>query len=294
MSWALGAVALLLGLYLSAFFFPYPLFPHHMEASGFKVYSDHEIPENFKLVLDDARRRVEAMPLYRADAMPRIFVCRSMRLFEFLVKLAGRDHAGQGLLVSMAGNAFFSEHGIEAVARRNQTRPAHSRLEGSWSAAIAHEVAHHLVFTEMGFFGAWRIPVWKSEGYADCTANLTEGGSDPVRETLYQVALLVDDSLWQGPTGAIDRRHFRWQVMVKFLCEVKGLGLTGLLAEDVTEAGTWTQLINWQRRSSHPMEVDWRNFTSMIAPSSECESACLTRCCSGPGQREVSVAQAFY
>jgi len=254
---AVGAVAVLLGLYLSVFFFPYPLFPHHMEAAGFSVYADHEIPGSFRLVLQDARRRAEAMPLYRAEAMPRIFVCRSQRCFELLTTLAGKRHAGQGLLVSVAGNAFFSEHGMEAVARRRRTFTPQSRLQGSWSAAIAHEVAHHLVFTELGFFGARHMPAWKAEGYADYTAHLTEGGSDPAREILDYVALLVDDSLWQGPAGAVDRRHFRWQVMVTFLCEVKEVGLTGLLDEDVTEAGTWNALLAWQRRSSHPPEVHW-------------------------------------
>jgi hypothetical protein len=166
-AWALGALAVVLGLYLSVFFFPYPVFPHHMKAAGFSVYSDHEIPESFKLVLEDARRRAKAMPLYRPDALPRIFVCRSQRCFELLVKLAGKRYAGQGLLVSVAGNAFLSEHGIEAVARRNQALCSHSRLEGSWSAAIAHEVAHHLLFTTIGFSGTQRIPAWKSEGYAD-------------------------------------------------------------------------------------------------------------------------------
>lgn len=255
-AWAFGAAAILFGLYLSVFFFPYPLFPHHAEAGGFSVYSDRVIPESFKTVLDDARRRVEAMPLYSADAMPRIFVCRSQRRFEFLVRLAGRRHAGQGLIVSVAGNAFLSEHGIEAVGRRNQAGPANSRLEGSWPAAIAHEVAHHLVFTEIGFRGSRRIPVWKSEGYADYTANLTGLGPDPGSGILDRITLLGDDSSWQGPAAAIDRRHFRWQVMVEFLCEVKGLDLSGLLAEDVTEADTWTELIAWSRQNPRSAEVD--------------------------------------
>ncbi len=59
--WGLAVVVVLFGLYLSVFFFPYPLFPHHIEHAGFNVYSDREIPEGFEVVLADARRRVEAM-----------------------------------------------------------------------------------------------------------------------------------------------------------------------------------------------------------------------------------------
>jgi len=56
----LGVLALLAGLYLSVCFLPYPLFRHHMAAASFSVDSDRQIPENFRLVLADVRRRVDA------------------------------------------------------------------------------------------------------------------------------------------------------------------------------------------------------------------------------------------
>ena len=273
---ALGAVAVLVGLYLSVFFFPYPLFRHHTRAAGFSVYSDREIPAEFGLVLDDARRRVEAMPLYRGGGLPRIFVCRSRRLFELLVKLAGKRHAGQGLLISAAGNAFLSEQGIRAVARRNTVHPAHSRLEGSWPAAIAHEVAHQLVVDELGFWKTRKIPVWKAEGYADYSANLASASSEPdsapvgsktppspvphalrctrrceMRADLVtRVAILLDDEAWRGSLGFVDRRHFRWQLEVEYLCTVGGLDLSGLLADEVTEAVAWNEMMEWWGRQA--------------------------------------------
>ena len=83
----LAVVVSLIGLYLSVFFLPYPLFPHHIEHEGFTVYSDREIAEDFRQVLEYARLRVDAMELYRGQELPRIFVCRSQRLFEFFVRL---------------------------------------------------------------------------------------------------------------------------------------------------------------------------------------------------------------
>ena len=82
--WGLGAVLLLIVLYLSVFFLPYPLFPHHLEHAGFSLYSDREIPGGFETVLDDARHRVDAMELDRGRTAPRLFVCRSQRLFAFV------------------------------------------------------------------------------------------------------------------------------------------------------------------------------------------------------------------
>jgi len=247
--WALGGIVVLLGLYLSVFFFPYPLFPHHAEFAGFSVYSDRKIPAEFEPVFSDARHRVEKMELYRGEPPLRIFICRSHRRFALLVRLAGKRYAGQGLLISVAGNAFLSETGIEAVARRNRGRPAHSRLDGSWSAAIAHEVAHHLVFAELGFKKTRMIPAWKSEGYADYSANLASTAADPDYDFRDRISLLLDDSSWQHPTGSIDRRHFRWHLLVEYLCAVKDLGFSDLLDERVTEGGTRSEMMAWYEES---------------------------------------------
>lgn len=243
--WGLGAAVVLVALYLSVFFLPYPLFPHHAEFAGFSVYSDSEIPADFELVLEDAKLRIEGMELYRGAKNLRVFVCRSQRLFVFINKLAGKRHVGQALVISVAGNAFFSEAVIESVGQRNGGRPVHSRLEGSWSAAIAHEAAHDLVFSEIGFKRARRIPVWKSEGYADFSANLASAGADPNYDFRSRIGLLLDDDSWQSAAGFIDRRHFRWHLLVEFLCSVKGLTFADLMDPGVTEESARAEMMAW-------------------------------------------------
>jgi len=244
-----GTAALLLGLYLSVFFVPYPLFRHHAELAGFSVYSDREIPEGFGQVFADARHRVDQMELYHGAPPPRIFICRSRRLFVFLVRLAGKRHAGQGLLISAAGNAFLSADGIESVARRNRERPAHSRLEGSWSAAVAHEVAHHLMFSELGLTRARATPVWKSEGYADYAANAAAAGPQTDSNLRSRVRLLLDEERWRGFSGSVDRRHFRWHVLVDYLCTIQDLDFHDLMDEAVTESEAWYWLMEWYDQS---------------------------------------------
>ena len=243
--WGLALVVVLFGLYLSVFFFPYPLFPHHAEFAGFSVYSDREIPSDFELVVDDARRRVEAMELYPGAKNPRIFVCRSQRLFVFIVKLAGKRHFGQALVISAAGNAFFSEKGIEAIGLRNGGRPVHSRLQGSWSAAIAHEVAHLQMVAIVGVRGGQGLPRWKSEGYADFAANLEAAASDPDYDFAERVEFLLDRDHWQPPVTTFDRDHFRWHLLVEYLCMMEGLTFEDLLDAGVTEEHAWESLMAW-------------------------------------------------
>jgi hypothetical protein len=261
--WGLAVVIVVIALYLAVFFLPYPLFPHHIEHAGFSLYSDREIPEDFKQVLEDARLRVDAIELYRGQAPPRVFVCRSQRLFVFFIKLAGKRQAGQGLLISVAGNAFFSEAMIRAIGQRNDGRPVHSRLEGSWAAAIAHEVAHDLVFAELGFSRSREIPVWKSEGYADFQANLASAATDPGYDLRGRIEILLDDHAWRSPTKFVDRRHFRWHLLVEFLCAEKGLSFTELMDDSITEEQTRTEIMAWysspdagysilDTRSAHP------------------------------------------
>ena len=244
----LAVAVVLFGLYLSVFFFPYPLFPHHAELAGFSVYSDREIPNDFELLVEDARRRVEAMELYRGAKPPRLFVCRSQRLFVFLVRLTGKRYAGQALVISAANNAFLSEEGIEAIGRRNSGRPVNSRLQGSWSAAIAHEVAHLQMVDAVGARGGRRLPRWKSEGYADFAANHVATASDPEYEFSRRVEFLLDDDHWQPPVTTFDRRHFRWHLLVEYLCSVKGLAFEDLMDAGVTEESARAEMMAWYSR----------------------------------------------
>jgi hypothetical protein len=265
---ALAVAVVLFGLYLSVFFFPYPLFPHHAELAGFSVYSDREIPNDFELVVEDARRRIEAMELYRGAKNPRIFVCRSQRLFVFIVKMAGKSHFGQALVVSAAGNAFFSEEGIETIGLRNYGRPVHSRLQGSWSAAIAHEVAHLQIIASVGVRGGRGLPRWKSEGYADFAANLAATASDPEYEFSRRVEFLLDDDHWRPPVTTFDRRHFRWHLLVEYLCSVKGLTFAELLDAGVTEESARAEMMAWYSSPPRhpPIQVKGAGNRSHPAP----------------------------
>ena len=242
---ALVAVLVLFGLYLSVFFLPYPMFPHHLNHAGFSVYSDREFPVEFESTLEDSRRRVEAMELFRGDDPPRLFICHSQRLFELFCRLAGKPHSGQGLLISLANNAFISAPGVATVAQRHGGRPTHSRFEGSWAAAIAHETNHHLVFQRIGLGGVKAIAPWKAEGYADYQANLAPASADSDYNLRTRIELVLDDSKWTGSTAIVDRRHFRWHVLVEYLYTVKGITFRQLLAPELTEKAAMAEMMAW-------------------------------------------------
>ena len=45
--------------------------------------------------------------------------------------------------------------------------------------------------------------------------------------------------------GYVDRRHFRWHVLVEYLCSVKGLTFTDLKDAGVTEESAESEMMSW-------------------------------------------------
>jgi hypothetical protein len=100
-----------------------------------------------------------------------------------------------------------------------------------------------------------RIPVWKSEGYADHQANLA-AAADPGYDLRGRIELLLDDDSWRSAMGFVDRRHFRWHVLVEYLCAVEGLGFRDLMAGSVTEESARARMMAWYSTSKPNESVE--------------------------------------
>ncbi len=121
------------------------MFPHHAELAGFSVYSDREISDDFGLVMDEARHRIEAWSLPGGNDL-RIFVCLSAALRALIGWRASA--AGPGAVISAAGNAFFSARNRKG---RNVRVPIRgSRVRGRRLCARGSR----LVFAELGSGGS--------------------------------------------------------------------------------------------------------------------------------------------
>ena len=60
-----------------------------------------------------------------------------------------------------------------------------------------------------------------------------------------RVELLIDEDSWRSATGFVDRRHFRWHLLVEYLVAVKGLTFAELMEEGVTEENTRVEMMGW-------------------------------------------------
>jgi hypothetical protein len=240
-----GVVALVLvALDVAILAYPAPLFAHKARFGEFTVFSDQPIAEGFGQVIDGVRMRVSAMENAQPGSKVHVFICGNERLYGLFAFLTRRTSNSMGIGLYAFGNVYLNESKIQRVATGNTAGIRHSRFEGAFDEAIAHEIAHFNVVRALGYRRAMAIPAWKSEGYAEYQANLAATRADSSYVFADRIDLLRDNAVWgRGVSWA--RSAYEWQALVEFLGDVRGLGLNDLLDEGVTESWARREMLAW-------------------------------------------------
>ncbi len=243
-------VFILLLLDIAAHAYPNPLFAHKHRFEEFTVYSSQPLPDDFDRVIDDVRARIEAMEYARPGARHRVYICGDQKRYSILAFLSRRSRNSMAIGLSVFGNIYMNEPKIRRMAAENYGGIRHSRFEGDFAEAIAHEIAHFNVVKALGFWNAIGMPVWKSEGYAEYQANIAPTRADSAYRFVDRIDLLMNRGFWGG--GSLARRLFEWHLLVEFLADVKGIGLDDLVDEAISESKTRQEMLAWyeERRSA--------------------------------------------
>ncbi len=245
--WTLRGLLLLLFLaafYIAAVAFPYPLFTHKHRCDEFTIYSNQPLPDEVEQVIEGVRARIGAMEYARPGAECRVFICGNQRLYSLFAFLTRRSSNSLGIGLSLIGNIYLNEPKIRRNAAHNYGGIRHSRFEGDFAEAIAHEIAHFNVVKRLGFRTAIDLPFWKGEGYAEYQANLATTRGDSSYVFIDRIDLLLNDAIW-GHYEPIARRLFECHLLVEFLAEVKRFGLNDLVDETVTETFAREEMFTW-------------------------------------------------
>jgi len=150
---------------------PTPLFAHSLEYGQFILKSDRPIEPEWRLVLDDAKRRLISSDLYDPNAQLRIFVCNeSWRLWLYT-----RSTSVGGFADTFVTRNIFLR---ESNATENRIIPPSGTLADAdvrpLSYFIAHEATHVMQSREFGRLMSLRSPIWLVEGHADVVAKAGE------------------------------------------------------------------------------------------------------------------------
>ncbi len=241
----LGVLVLLViaALYVGFLAFPSPLFAHKGSFDEFTVYSNVSLDDAFDPIMEEARVRIAAMDDARPGERYRIYLCESGRLYPLFAALTRRTANSLAIGVSALGTIYVNEAKVQSMAQQHAGRIPHSRFEGNLAEVVAHEVAHFNVVERLGYRAALRMPVWKSEGYAEYQANRATTRADSSYDFVSRIDLLRNGPYWGD--ASVARRLFEWHLLVEFLADVKGYDLEQLVDPAVTEPDARSEMIAW-------------------------------------------------
>jgi hypothetical protein len=214
---AAGIVAL---AYLFILTFPGTLFAHRMTRGNFRVASDVPIDPALAAVLDRAAVGLRSSAIDDPAMVHRVYLCRSAWRRALLAPTGLKAFGSTPMPFGYTVILGRPDVPADRIARGGP-RPSSRALSG----VIAHERAHALINARFGPLAGLSLPSWKKEGYCDYVAGET---SFPIAEA----KRLIRDGR-DAPEPSF--RYARAYLIVKYLIEVEGLSVEGLMALRVDE-----------------------------------------------------------
>jgi hypothetical protein len=233
--WSLGGVALVAAGVTALLAAPQPLYPYHLQHSGFELWSDQPVDQAAgDRLLADVESRLAHSIFGAAEGSRRIFIANSSwreRLFFLWTYGAGGVNH-----FPITRNAFLRRSDVPADRLFGHSgRPGDPPRTLAYYAA--HELAHGLTGERAGAVVYARMPRWLREGLADYAAL----GSGRAKE---MAGALAQDDPRLSPERS--GHYLRYHLIVACAHENAGLTLAQLLAlrlSDEEAASRWLEAV---------------------------------------------------
>jgi hypothetical protein len=241
-------VAILFALQLSVLAFPQPFFSHSQEIGYCQVYSDVEITPQLVEVINDVNGRLDAIELHDKNKTNRVFICHSQGLYSFFARLTLVTPMAQGYNLSTFGNSFVSMTRIDQLRTSSGGFPPYAITEGNPAHTIVHEIVHQYMVDTLGFFGNYRLPPMKREGYAEYGSSIRHIRDDVVYPLPRRIDILLNDDYWFSGYDRV-REHYRAGLIVEYLSELKGYSFADIMDDSLRLDSAYEEMIQWYNQS---------------------------------------------
>jgi hypothetical protein len=211
---------------------PQPLFAHSAQRANVVLHARTPLPPEGEALLDDVVRRISRSPLYDPARTHHVFVCDTQALFA-LFALWNRG-VGAIAQVHLSGNVFIRP---ASVARNRVIRRSGADTPGERTLAyfITHEITHAMTADRVGRWRYFKLAAFQQEGYADYVAFGRPVDFARGREGLAAGAREMSPKL----SGL----YLRYELLVAYLLERRGLSVDALLAQPIEAAGVERELL---------------------------------------------------
>lgn len=201
-------------LYALLHIFPQTVFSHSVTANGITIYSRSTMPPEATLCATRASELLKQSELAAAERHERVFVCDTPWLFRLFNP---RCSGAFAVSVPLTDNVFVAAADFYADVAMRSGPDFNKR---SFSAVMAHEIAHGLIRHRLGLVNSIRLPDWVAEGYCDYVA----------RESSFP----EEDGLRLFASGqkhpSMSYRYFTYRQMVRYLAEHQSLTFSEIVA----------------------------------------------------------------
>jgi len=213
------------------------------------VYSNHNVDDNIKTILDEALLLVERSELYDSTYEYNIILCNNSFYNKIDDKVFGIGPTAR----ARTRNVIIK---VRIDAKNNLAFPTfHKACERNLTEVIAHEMTHCLQAHKYGIlkFNPFKHPeFWKLEGYPEYISKQKKLLSNEYSLTTDISRYLTNKSkatdIWiSSEEGGCEEPdyYYRGKLMMEYLIDIKHLSYDQILKDTASENTIYQEMIKW-------------------------------------------------
>ncbi|MCP4570122.1 MAG: hypothetical protein GY841_21280 [FCB group bacterium] len=242
--WLVAIILILFALQVTVLAFPQIVLSQCEQVGTVAIYHDDASGTDISALATEVDLRLQANRFYESSRRDRVFLFHSQKLFEFYARLALVSPKVQGFNLSVFGNSYLNAARIVELSSNRSNTPKYSIWEGSLAHTIAHEVGHQYLIDQIGRSTWMRLPHWKQEGLPEYIASISLIRSDSLLSLYDRFGILNSDQAWDD-TYEWDRIHYKAELMVEYLLEVKRYSIEDIIADTVLAEDVYSEMLDW-------------------------------------------------
>jgi hypothetical protein len=244
------AVSAAILMIASILLFPQELFAKKISYKKFTIYSNENVDNHIKIVLDEALALVQRSELYDSNYTYNIILCSGSFYNKIDDKLLGVGRTARATL----RNVIIK---VRIDPKQNLAFPTfHKPCEENLTQVIAHEMIHCLQANKYGLFkfNPFRHPeFWKLEGYPEYISKRNEVSNEgyDLRSDIDRCVKLESEAkdVWISSEDGgceVPDYYYKGRLMMEYLIDIKHLSYDQVLNDATSENFVYQEMINWK------------------------------------------------
>jgi hypothetical protein len=232
--------------------YPGFLFEEEFNYKKFTILSDKRISIEIKGTLDSISSKLRKTGFYDENAPVKIILCNKRSLANFLDKISFTP-AGAGFH-HFSGNIYLFPERIDQFREENLKVKGEEKalLKYTYQAfefdkILTHEILHKLHSDSLGI---WEFkqkmppPHWKAEGFAEYYTFCFEKEKSKDYDFRGRV------TLYERYKDKFPLFYYKAQLLYEFLTDYRHMDFVDIMRDEVTEQGTYDELIKWYNQNN--------------------------------------------